>query len=240
MIMDSLASLALATELPKDELLQRPPQNKDDFVVSRKMTKHIIWMSIFQMVVLFIFLLGGEYMIPEDNEDLQFKSWKEHFDIPDNGMVFPGRLYKINGDELYKLVYDDETTLGADHDDSRHMTFIFNLFIWLQIINMIAARKIHDELNICKYFFDNFLFLVIWIMIVVINFVIIQFTGSIFHLHPDGLSLVQHILCICVSLSVLVCNAVLKCLPDDISLKLGKDSVDDRRIAAKNAQANVA
>ena len=47
MIMDSLASLALATDLPKDSLLDRPPQNKDDFVVSRKMTKHILWMSIY-------------------------------------------------------------------------------------------------------------------------------------------------------------------------------------------------
>ena len=241
MIMDSLASLALATELPKDELLHRPPQNKDDFVVSRKMTKHIIWMSVFQMVVLFIFLFGGEYMIPEDDEALQFKEYREYFDIPDNGMVFPGRLYKVNGDELYKKVYDDEETpRGANHDSSRHMTFIFNLFIWLQIVNMIAARKIHDELNLCKYFFDNPAFLIIWVMIVVINFFIIQFTGDFFHLHPDGLSLVQHIMCICVSLSVLVCNAVLKCLPDDISLKLGKDSVDERRIAAKEAAAGVA
>ena len=47
MIMDSLASLALATELPRPELLERPPQVRDDFVVSRKMTKHILYMSLF-------------------------------------------------------------------------------------------------------------------------------------------------------------------------------------------------
>ena len=113
MIMDSLASLALATEVPKPELLERPPQNKDDFVVSRKMTKHILYMSLFQMVVLFIFLFGGEYMIPEPEEALRFDAWKVRFDIEQNDMVFPGRLYKVNGDELYKAVYDapDECTL---------------------------------------------------------------------------------------------------------------------------------
>jgi P-type Ca2+ transporter type 2B len=42
LIMDSLASLALATELPKKELLLRMPQNREDYIVSRKMVKHIL------------------------------------------------------------------------------------------------------------------------------------------------------------------------------------------------------
>ena len=131
MIMDSLASLALATELPKDSLLDRPPQKKDDFIISRKMTKHIIYMSLFQMVILFIFLFSGEYMIPEPEEKLRFPFWREKLDIVKNDMVFPGRQYFLDGDELYKMVYDDTTLFGADGDASRHMTFIFNLFIWL-------------------------------------------------------------------------------------------------------------
>ena len=81
MIMDSLASLALATELPKPELLLRPPQVKDDFVVSRKMTKHILYMSLFQMVILFIFLFGGEYMIPEPDVELRFNQFYPIVDI---------------------------------------------------------------------------------------------------------------------------------------------------------------
>jgi magnesium-transporting ATPase (P-type) len=42
LIMDSIGALALATELPKPELLERMPQNKDDYIVSRKMVKHIL------------------------------------------------------------------------------------------------------------------------------------------------------------------------------------------------------
>jgi len=46
LIMDSLAALALATENPKPELLHRKPQNRDDYLVSRRMTKHIMYQSI--------------------------------------------------------------------------------------------------------------------------------------------------------------------------------------------------
>ena len=47
LIMDSLAALALATEMPKPELLHRMPQNRDDYIVSRKMIKHILGMAIY-------------------------------------------------------------------------------------------------------------------------------------------------------------------------------------------------
>jgi Ca2+ transporting ATPase len=173
MIMDSLASLALATELPKPELLERPPQVKDDFIVSRKMTKHIVYMSFFQMIVLFIFLFDGEFLIMEPDPNLRFNSfrWALGYEVDlDNSYVFPGRLFKLNGDDLYNAYKESEEING---DASRHMTFIFNLFIWLQIVNMIAARKINDELNLCKDFWANPAFLIIWVVIVGVNFLII-------------------------------------------------------------------
>jgi magnesium-transporting ATPase (P-type) len=34
MIMDSLASIALATEEPTDELLERPPYRKTEYIIS--------------------------------------------------------------------------------------------------------------------------------------------------------------------------------------------------------------
>ena len=210
------------------------------------MSKHIIWMSIFQMVILFIFLFGGEYMIPESNETLRYNGkYREMVDIEDSDFVFPGRLYHINGDPLYYKVYEkvlfpECEESGSDCPEytnmggypSRHMTFIFNLFIWLQIINMIASRKIHDEKNICAGFFDNPAFLIIWFIIVVVNFLIIQFTGEFFALHPTGQSWDQHLLAIGVSCSVLICNFILKLLPDTIVPRLGKDSVDERRVKA--------
>ena len=39
LIIDSLAALALATEPPKMDLLNRPPQGRDEYIISRKMLK---------------------------------------------------------------------------------------------------------------------------------------------------------------------------------------------------------
>lgn len=46
LIMDSLAAMALATGAPGDDLLQRAPQNREDYLVSRRMVKHIMYGSI--------------------------------------------------------------------------------------------------------------------------------------------------------------------------------------------------
>ena len=42
LIMDTFASLALATEPPTVELLNRLPHNRDEYIVTKKMAKHII------------------------------------------------------------------------------------------------------------------------------------------------------------------------------------------------------
>lgn len=43
LIMDTFASLALATEPPLPKLLDRKPHNRDDYIVSCKMFKHILF-----------------------------------------------------------------------------------------------------------------------------------------------------------------------------------------------------
>jgi len=42
LIMDTFASLALATESPTEELLKRKPHKRTDYIISKKMFKHII------------------------------------------------------------------------------------------------------------------------------------------------------------------------------------------------------
>jgi P-type Ca2+ transporter type 2B len=64
--MDSLASLALATEPPTDELLNRGPQGRDDYIISRKMTKHIWIMSVYMSIIVFSIVFAGETFIPEE------------------------------------------------------------------------------------------------------------------------------------------------------------------------------
>lgn len=70
LIMDSLAALALATESPTEKLLERKPHRRDEYIISRKMMKHIVGQALFQMAVLMIFIFAGPSFLPEYDDDL--------------------------------------------------------------------------------------------------------------------------------------------------------------------------
>ena len=57
--MDTLASLALATEEPNPDLLKRKPHARDDYIVSKTMLKHIAGQSIYQITILLIIVFMG-------------------------------------------------------------------------------------------------------------------------------------------------------------------------------------
>jgi len=49
--------------------------------------------------------------------------------------------------------------------DSRHLTVVFNLFVYMQVANMFCARKINDEFNIFEGIHKNGLYAVIVVII---------------------------------------------------------------------------
>lgn len=211
LIMDSLASLALATEPPKDELLNRPPHSRDDYIISRKMVKHILLMSIYQSAIIFIICFAGEFWLPE-NSDYEPQN-------PDNeNLIMPGRLYDWNGDELYKKYRESDDDPGP----SRHFTVVFNTFVLMQIFNMLNARKINDELNIFAGVFSNWMFCVIWIVILIMQVLITQFTQDVFVVARDGLAWHQWLICIALGLSVLPIDFLIKFYPDKFCFEIGK------------------
>nr|VZI15731.1 unnamed protein product [Spirometra erinaceieuropaei] len=67
LIMDTLASLALATELPTPELLQRAPYGRTTPLVSRTMIKNILFHSLYQLAVILSLLFAGEYILEVDS-----------------------------------------------------------------------------------------------------------------------------------------------------------------------------
>jgi len=119
LIMDSLASLALATEMPKPSLLKRPPQNREDYIVSRKMIKHILGQAFWQCAVLFTFLFAGQFILPESDP----KHAQDKNAVP--MMVHSGLASGFDGEALYTQKMFDE--LGP----SRHLTFIFTSFVFM-------------------------------------------------------------------------------------------------------------
>lgn len=62
--MDTLASLALATEPPSIELLDRKPHNRNEYMISKKMIKHILGQSMLQICIIMIIVFAGEKFLP--------------------------------------------------------------------------------------------------------------------------------------------------------------------------------
>jgi len=75
LIMDSLGSLALATEPPTQELLRRKPQSRDEYIVSHKMVKHVLGMSLYQVIVIFTIIFAGDSFIYEGTKKHSFYGW---------------------------------------------------------------------------------------------------------------------------------------------------------------------
>merc|ERR1711892_1260962 len=67
LIMDTLASLALATELPTPELLLRKPYGRTSPLISRTMMKNLLGHAVYQLVVVFGIMFYGEVLFDIDN-----------------------------------------------------------------------------------------------------------------------------------------------------------------------------
>ncbi|XP_013411879.1 plasma membrane calcium-transporting ATPase 2 [Lingula anatina] len=103
LIMDTLASLALATEMPTEELLQRKPYGRTKALISRTMMKNIIGHSIYQLTVLFVILYAGDVLFDIDsgiNVDINAPP-TQHFTIIFNAFVMMTLFNEINSRKIH-------------------------------------------------------------------------------------------------------------------------------------------
>lgn len=109
--MDTLGSLALATEPPSEDLLDRHPHSRDEYIISKTMFKHILGQAVFQFIVLMVLIFAGDQFIPEYEDKLDttvfagHPEWKWKDGII-GGTVRSGRMRYINGDKDYSTAYD--------------------------------------------------------------------------------------------------------------------------------------
>ena len=68
LIMDSLGSLALATEPPYDSLLSQKPTRKNESIINGIMWKHISLQALFEILLLLILYIKGPSFIHEDKK----------------------------------------------------------------------------------------------------------------------------------------------------------------------------
>ena len=111
LIMDSFASLALATEDPTDELLNRKPYSRDASILTPMMILNIFSQAIFQIIVLTVIIFYGDWIfgVPSDRQ-LEHFMWNDingyHFTIFFNIFVYMQVFNSINARKLQKNEYN--------------------------------------------------------------------------------------------------------------------------------------
>lgn len=67
LIMDTFASLALATEPPTDSLLRRRPYGRNKPLISRTMMKNILGHAVYQLSIVFLLVFAGDKLFDIDS-----------------------------------------------------------------------------------------------------------------------------------------------------------------------------
>ncbi|XP_073324395.1 plasma membrane calcium-transporting ATPase 2 isoform X3 [Pagrus major] len=103
LIMDTFASLALATEPPTESLLRRKPYGRNKPLISSTMTKNILGHGVYQLVIIFTLLFVGEQIFDIDsgrNAPLHSPP-SEHYTIIFNTFVMMQLFNEINARKIH-------------------------------------------------------------------------------------------------------------------------------------------
>ncbi|KAM8934858.1 plasma membrane calcium-transporting ATPase 3 isoform 3-T3 [Pelodytes ibericus] len=103
LIMDTFASLALATEPPTESLLLRKPYGRNKPLISRTMMKNILGHAVYQLIIIFTLLFAGEIFFDIDsgrNAPLHSPP-TEHYTIIFNTFVMMQLFNEINARKIH-------------------------------------------------------------------------------------------------------------------------------------------
>ncbi|KAJ8983080.1 hypothetical protein NQ317_007122 [Molorchus minor] len=103
LIMDTLASLALATELPTSDLLLRKPYGRTKPLISRTMMKNILGQAFYQLTVIFSLLfVGDKFLDIESGIDKQIGYGPtQHFTVIFNSFVMMTLFNEFNARKIH-------------------------------------------------------------------------------------------------------------------------------------------
>jgi Ca2+ transporting ATPase len=92
-----------------------------------------------------------------------------------------------------------------------HFTFVFNIFVFLQIFNIINSRKIVGELNVFSDFFNNWLFVFVIVLTIGVQIFIVEYGSMATKCFP--LNTNQNLVCIGIGFTSLIWGFILKFIP---------------------------
>ena len=253
LIMDSLGSLALATEPPYEELLKREPTRKEESIINGKMWKHICFQSIVELVLLILLYLYAPYFIKEDDvvrlaENHIIDNCYDKFPggtSPDN-IIFGTspkwdnsiRKKSKEATEAFCGVYNEKNDLSLAYEEytrvnagTAHMSIVFNVFVIYTLFNQFNCRVIDDSLNIFVRMGNNFFFPIITLCELALQILLIEFGRDAFKCTERGLTLIQWLIVIGFSAVTFVLSAIVKFIPIDVPIQNYLDKPSDNKVA---------
>lgn len=98
LLMDALASLALASEPPVDALLDKPPVNRTDSMITSRMWCNMLGHAAYQVIVVMVLLFEGPNMlnIPEGHLEEEEKRNSVHYTLIFNAFVWMQLFNEVN------------------------------------------------------------------------------------------------------------------------------------------------
>ena len=264
LIMDSLGSLALATEPPYEELLQREPTRRKESIINGRMWKHIVMQSLFQIIILLIlYLLAPEFIKEDDLSRLAENKLISYCYTKYPGKDLDHIIYGTQGKweskdgkligsrKAYCGKYSTRQTLGVayteyvkSNDATVHMTIIFNIFVFYTLFNQINCRVIDDSKNILVRITRSLLFIIICIAEGGLQVLIIFLGKSPFHIVNGGLTGQQWGISIGFSAITFIVSFIVKSLPihelidNYLDSKIEKEE-EEERLEEQNNQVKI-
>jgi len=219
MMMDLFAALALSTEPPHKSVLDGKPFDDKVSLLTPTIQRQILGISLYNFVVMTILMFFGSMIAGLDHYD---RSISTLYPMPDGFTTRDPADYGVM----------DKKYLGAQAK-TKHLTYIFNTFVFLQLFNMINCRKTgkHD-FNVFESFFHNFYFILFFCLTFVIQYILIEWFPWVSR--TVSLSRGEWGSSICVGATVLIVSALLKMTPESWVERISTDGLIDEDKAADN------
>ncbi|XP_071188269.1 plasma membrane calcium-transporting ATPase 1 isoform X4 [Salvelinus alpinus] len=131
LIMDTFASLALATEPPTESLLLRKPYGRNKPLISRTMMKNILGHGVYQLILIFTLLFVGEQIFDIDSGRYAplHSPPSEHYTIIFNTFVLLQLFNEINA----RKIHGERNVFDGIFNNLIFCSIVFGTFI-IQIV----------------------------------------------------------------------------------------------------------
>jgi magnesium-transporting ATPase (P-type) len=180
-IMDSMASIAMASEPPNPRVLNRPPINRTANILKPRMVANMIAQSVYQLAALLvIYFKGPEWGGFFEGHLAGEKVVVGMLPIDVNGTIAGRMLAQIGGCPAGAIC--DEMP-----SESVHYTLMFNALVMMTLFNELNSRKLNGEVNVLSGITKNPTFIGVFLFSFAVQAIVVQVGSLAFKTAPlDG------------------------------------------------------